>query len=49
MLFCIDIGNINIVFFVWDGSRFLVMWWILIDYWCMVDEYFVWLLILMLV
>ncbi|MTH64361.1 type III pantothenate kinase [Paracoccus shanxieyensis] len=47
MLLCIDTGNTNTVFSVWDGSRFLAMWRISTDHRRTADEYFVWLSTLM--
>lgn len=32
MLFVIDCGNINMVFLVWDGFEFVVMWWMFIEW-----------------
>lgn len=47
MLLCIDTGNTNTVFSVWDGSRFLAHWRISTDHRRTADEYFVWLSTLM--
>ncbi|MRX50582.1 type III pantothenate kinase [Paracoccus sp. S-4012] len=43
MLLCIDCGNTNTTFAVWDGSRFLAQWRISTDHRRTADEYFVWL------
>ncbi len=43
MLLCIDCGNTNTVFAVWDGARFLGTWRIATDWRRTADEYFVWL------
>ncbi|WP_018000828.1 type III pantothenate kinase [Paracoccus sp. N5] len=43
MLLCIDTGNTNTVFSVWDGERFAGMWRISTDHRRTADEYFVWL------
>lgn len=43
MLLCIDTGNTNTVFSIWDGSRFLAHWRIATDHRRTADEYFVWL------
>jgi len=48
MLLCIDCGNTNTVFSVWDGRRFLATWRISTDHRRTADEYFVWLSSLML-
>ncbi|HWL58044.1 MAG TPA: type III pantothenate kinase [Paracoccus sp. (in: a-proteobacteria)] len=47
MLLCIDTGNTNTVFSVWNGERFLAMWRISTDHRRTADEYFVWLSTLM--
>ncbi|MTH76246.1 type III pantothenate kinase [Paracoccus aestuariivivens] len=47
MLLCIDTGNTNTVFSVWDGKKFLAMWRIATDHRRTADEYFVWLSTLM--
>ena len=49
MLLCIDSGNTNTVFAVWDGTRFLAHWRISTDHRRTADEYFVWLSSLMTV
>ena len=43
MLLCIDCGNTNTVFSVWDGKRFLATWRIATQHQRTADEYFVWL------
>ena len=43
MLLCIDCGNTNTVFSVWDGERFLATWRIATNHQRTADEYFVWL------
>ena len=43
MLLCIDTGNTNTVFSVWDGDSFLAHWRIATDHRRTADEYFVWL------
>lgn len=47
MLLCIDCGNTNTVFSLWDGYRFLDTWRIATDHRRTADEYFVWLSTLM--
>ena len=47
MLLCIDCGNTNTVFSLWDGARFLDTWRIATDHRRTADEYFVWLSTLM--
>lgn len=47
MLLCIDCGNTNTVFSIWDGSEFLSTWRIATDHRRTADEYFVWLSTLM--
>lgn len=49
MLLCIDTGNTNTVFSVWDGSRFLAIWRISTDHRRTADEYFGWFSTLMTV
>lgn len=49
MLLCIDTGNTNTVFAVWDGRRFLAHWRISTDHRRTADEYYVWLSSLMTV
>lgn len=43
MLLCIDTGNTNTVFSIWDGDQFLSHWRISTDHRRTADEYFVWL------
>ncbi|MFV0386190.1 type III pantothenate kinase [Paracoccus sp. (in: a-proteobacteria)] len=43
MLLCIDTGNTNTVFSIWDGAGFLGHWRISTDHRRTADEYFVWL------
>lgn len=43
MLLCIDCGNTNTVFSVWDGTGFLATWRIATQHQRTADEYFVWL------
>jgi len=43
MLLCIDCGNTNTVFSVWNGTRFLATWRIATQHQRTADEYFVWL------
>lgn len=43
MLLCIDTGNTNSVFSIWDGKEFLSHWRISTDHRRTADEYFVWL------
>ncbi|MCL7465390.1 type III pantothenate kinase [Phaeovulum sp. NW3] len=43
MLLCIDCGNTNTVFSIWDGSDFIATWRISTDHRRTADEYFVWL------
>ena len=43
MLLCIDTGNTNSVFGIWDGTRFLAQWRISTDHRRTADEYYVWL------
>ena len=43
MLLCIDTGNTNTVFSIWDGTRFLSHWRIRTDHRRTADEYYVWL------
>ncbi len=47
MLLCIDTGNTNTTFSIWDGRRFLAHWRIATDHRRTADEYFVWLSTLM--
>ncbi|WP_136650376.1 type III pantothenate kinase [Paracoccus aeridis] len=43
MLLCIDTGNTNTVFSIWDGNSFLGHWRISTNHLRTADEYFVWL------
>lgn len=43
MLLCIDTGNTNSVFSIWDGEKFLATWRISTDHRRTADEYYVWL------
>ncbi|MEI4470527.1 type III pantothenate kinase [Frigidibacter sp. MR17.24] len=43
MLLCIDCGNTNTVFSIWDGTQFLSTWRIRTDHRRTADEYYVWL------
>ncbi|MCX7890004.1 MAG: type III pantothenate kinase [Rhodobacteraceae bacterium] len=47
MLLCIDCGNTNTVFAVWDGTRFAATFRIATDHRRTADEYFVWFAALM--
>ncbi len=47
MLLCIDCGNTNTVFSVWDGARFIVTFRIATAHQRTADEYFVWFAALM--
>ena len=47
MLLCIDCGNTNTVFSIWDGTEFTATWRIATDHRRTADEYFVWLSTLM--
>ncbi len=47
MLLCIDTGNTNSTFSIWDGTRFLNHWRIATDHRRTADEYYVWLRSLM--
>lgn len=49
MLLCIDTGNTNTIFSVWDGTRFLATWRISTDHRRTADEYFGWFSTLMTV
>jgi len=48
MLLCIDCGNTNTVFSIWDGHEFRATWRIATDHRRTADEYFVWLSSLMM-
>lgn len=43
MLLCIDTGNTNSVFSIWDGESFVATWRISTDHRRTADEYYVWL------
>ena len=43
MLLCIDCGNTNTVFSLWDGARFTATWRTATDHRQTADQYFVWL------
>jgi type III pantothenate kinase len=43
MLLCIDCGNTNTVFALWDGARWAATWRIATDHRRTADEYYVWL------
>jgi type III pantothenate kinase len=47
MLLCIDCGNTNTVFSIWDGTRFLATWRTATEHQRTADQYFVWLRTLM--
>ena len=47
MLLCIDCGNTNVVFAVWDGSRFLATFRASTEHQRTADQYYVWLSTLM--
>ncbi len=47
MLLCIDCGNTNTVFSIWDGERFLSTWRTSTEWQRTADQYFVWLSTLM--
>ncbi len=47
MLLCIDVGNTNSVFAIWDGVRFLAQWRASTEHQRTADQYFVWLRTLM--
>ena len=47
MLLCIDTGNTNTVFSIWDGEKFLSMWRASTEHQRTADQYFVWLSTLM--
>jgi type III pantothenate kinase len=47
MLLCIDCGNTNTVFSIWDGTRFLGTWRTSTEWQRTADQYFVWLSALM--
>lgn len=43
MLLCVDCGNTNTVFSIWDGSRFLATWRCSTEWQRTADQYYVWL------
>lgn len=47
MLLCIDTGNTNTVFSIWDGTQFLATWRTSTEHQRTADQYFVWLNTLM--
>jgi type III pantothenate kinase len=47
MLLCIDCGNTNTVFAIWDGARFVANWRCATQHQRTADEYFTWLRTLM--
>ncbi len=47
MLLCIDTGNTNTVFSIWDGEKFLSTWRTSTEWQRTADQYFVWLSTLM--
>ncbi|KMW57824.1 Pantothenate kinase type III, CoaX-like protein [Candidatus Rhodobacter oscarellae] len=47
MLLCIDTGNTNTVFSIWDGARFLATWRASTEHQRTADQYYVWLSTLM--
>ena len=47
MLLCIDCGNTNTVFSIWDGRRFLATWRTSTEWQRTADQYYVWLSTLM--
>jgi type III pantothenate kinase len=47
MLLCIDCGNTNTVFSIWDGTRFVATWRTSTEWQRTADQYFVWLTTLM--
>ncbi|WP_420858411.1 type III pantothenate kinase [Marivivens marinus] len=47
MLLCIDTGNTNTVFSIWDGTRFISTWRTSTEHQRTADQYFVWLTTLM--
>lgn len=48
MLLCIDCGNTNTVFALWDGQQFLATWRTATEHQRTADQYFVWLSTLMM-
>ncbi|MBD3677752.1 MAG: type III pantothenate kinase [Rhodobacteraceae bacterium] len=47
MLLCVDCGNTNTVFSIWDGEEFLATWRTSTEWQRTADQYFVWLTTLM--
>jgi len=47
MLLCIDTGNTNTVFAIWDGTSFIGTWRASTEHQRTADQYFVWLTTLM--
>ena len=47
MLLCIDVGNTNSVFAIWDGTQFLAQWRASTEHQRTADQYYVWLRTLM--
>ncbi len=47
MLLCIDVGNTNSVFAIWDGTQFLATWRASTEHQRTADQYYVWLRTLM--
>lgn len=47
MLLCIDVGNTNSVFAIWDGAKFLAQWRASTEHQRTADQYYVWLRTLM--
>jgi len=47
MLLCIDCGNTNTVFAIWDGTRFLATWRTSTEHQRTADQYYVWISTLM--
>jgi type III pantothenate kinase len=47
MLLCIDCGNTNTVFSIWDGERYIATWRASTEHQRTADQYFVWLSTLM--
>jgi type III pantothenate kinase len=43
MLLCIDCGNTNTVFSIWDGSKFLATWRTATEHQRTADQYYVWI------
>ena len=47
MLLCVDCGNTNTVFSIWDGARFIATWRTSTEWQRTADQYYVWLSTLM--